>query len=146
MEGWRAGLAGATLAATLAGCTTRDPEGELSGLIDAAESAAEARDTGFFRELLSTSYVDTHGRRREDVIDLIRGFFLVHGTLEVVTRIDEIALDGEDAAAMVLQTAVVGRPQGQSALEIDADFVRLELELVREEDAWRVIGAEWQHP
>ena len=146
MKPWLAVLASAMLGAGVQGCAPRDPDGELRAVIEAAESAAEARDTSFFRESLSTSYVDAHGRRRDDVVNLLRGFFLVNSTVEIVNRIDEIVLVGDDAATVVLQTAVVGRAPGRSVLGIDADIYRIELELVREDDAWRVIAADWRDP
>jgi hypothetical protein len=143
MKPWLAVLASATLGAGVQGCAARDPDGELRALVEAAESAAEARDTGFFRELLSTSYVDARGQSRDDVVNLIRGFFLVNGTVEVVNRIDEIVLAGDDAATVALQAAVVGRAPGGSLLEVDADIHRIDVELVREDDGWRVIGLVW---
>ena len=146
MKPWLAVLASAMLGAGVQGCAPRDPDGELRAVIEAAESAAEARDTGFFRELLSASYVDARGRRRDDVINLIRGFFLVNSTIEVVNRIDEIVLAGDDAATVTLQAAVVGHAPGRSVLGLEADIYRIELELVREDDAWRVIGADWREP
>jgi hypothetical protein len=144
MKPWLAVLASAMLGAGVQGCGARDPDGELRAVIEAAESAAEARDTGFFRELISTSYGDVHGRRRDDIVNLVRGVFLANSTVEVVNRIDEIVLAGDDAATVALQTAVVGRAPGRSVLGIDADIYRIELELVREDDAWRVIAAAWK--
>jgi hypothetical protein len=143
MRPWLAVLASATLGAGVQSCSAPDPDGELRALVAAAENAAEERDTGFFRDVLSASYVDRRGQRRDDVINLIRGFFLVNATIEVVNRIDEIELAGDDAATVVLQTAVVGRAPGRALSGIDAELKRIELELVKEDDEWRVIAADW---
>jgi hypothetical protein len=121
----------------------RDAHAELRALIDDAETAAEARQTGFFRNLISEDYVDRRGQRRDDVINLLRGYFLINATVEVVNRIETIELLGDDAATVALQTAVIGRGQGRSVLAVDGELFRIELELVKEGSEWRIIGAEW---
>lgn len=120
-----------------------DADAELRELIDSAEAAAEARQTGFFRNLVSENYVDSGGRHRDDVINLLRGYFLVNATVEVVNRIEAIELLVDDAATVTLQTAVIGRAQGSSVLGVDGDLYRIELELVREGSEWQIIGANW---
>lgn len=120
-----------------------DAHAELRALIDDAEAAAEARQTGFFRNLISEDYVDRRGQRRDEVINLLRGYFLVNATVEVVNRIETIELLGDDAATVALQTAVIGRGQGSSVLAVDGELFRIELELVKEGSEWRIIGAEW---
>lgn len=124
-------------------CGPRDPDGELRALIEAAETAAEARDTGFFRNLISADYADRRGQRRDDVVNTLRAYFLLNQTIEIVSRIEAIELFGDDAASIKLQTAAVGRADGRSVLDIDGDLYRIELELGREGSEWRIIGADW---
>jgi hypothetical protein len=123
-------------------CTAPDADAQLRSLIAAAEGAAEARDTGFFRDVLGASYTDTRGNQRADMINLIRGYFLITTDIEVLNRIESIELLGDDAAVATLQTALVGRG-GSSALDLDADLYRIELELIRESSGWQVVGAAW---
>ena len=144
MNHWLGLLASSAACAALGGCAAPDPDEELRALVENAEAAAEARNTGFFRELVAESYVDAGGRRREDVVDLIRGYFFVNAVVEVVNRIESVELVGEDAATVTLQTAVLGRGQGASVLATDAHLYRIELELVRDGGDWRVIGAQWE--
>jgi len=127
----------------LGGCGVVEPEAELRELIAEAEEAAESRNTGYFRALLSDNYVDRRGQRKADIIDLIRGYFFVHSSVEVLNRVEAISLEGEDAAEVILNTALVGQAQGRSLLGIDGEYYRLELELVREGNDWRIIGADW---
>jgi hypothetical protein len=115
----------------------------LRALIERAEAAVEARDTGFFRSLISADYADRRGQDRDDVVNMLRAYFLLNQRIEVVNRIEAIELFGDDAASVKLQTAAVGLAEGRSILGIDGDFYRIELELGREGDGWRVIGADW---
>jgi hypothetical protein len=134
----------ALLGAAAGGCGSADPEAELRGLIAEAEIAAEARDTGFFRDTISASYADRRGQRRDDVINVIRGIFLTNATVEVINRIEAIELAGTDAAKVKLQAALVGKREGASLLDVDGDLYRIELELAREGGDWRVISADWE--
>jgi hypothetical protein len=127
----------------LGGCAAGDPHAEIEALIERTEAAAEARDTGFFRDLVSDDYVDVRGRTRDDVIDLVRGYFLLSARVEVVIRIERIALAGTDAADVELQAALVGRAEGRSLLGVDGNLYDLDIELVKEGSSWRVIGADW---
>jgi hypothetical protein len=135
----------ALLGAAAGGCGSSDPEAELRNFIAAAETAAEARDTGFFRDAISASYADRRGQRRDDVINVIRGIFLTNATVEVITRIEAIELAGTDAAKVKLQAALIGKREGAALFDVDGDLDRIELELVKEGGDWRVISADWGH-
>jgi len=135
-------LAAVMACASLTGCAARDADAEVRALVAAAERAAEARDTGFFRDVVAESYADTRGNGRDEIIDLVRGFFFLNTSLEVINRIDEIVLAGDEAATVTLQTAVLGRSAGRGVLGVDADLYAIELELVRQGSAWRIIGAD----
>jgi hypothetical protein len=134
----------ALLGASAASCGFNDPQAELRDFIAAAETAAEARDTGFFRDAISASYADRRGQRRDDVINVIRGIFLTNTTIEVISRIETIELAGSDAAKVKLRAALVGKREGASLLDVDGDLNSIELELVRESGDWRVISADWE--
>lgn len=129
------------LAVALVGaCAAPDDEAALRELVAGAEAAAEARDTGFFRGVISGDYMDRAGRGRDELVGQIRGYFFLNRKVEVVTRIERIEIMGDDAAEMVVQAALIGRG---SAAGIGADFRRIDLELVREGSDWRVIAAGW---
>ena len=135
-------LAGMATAVTACGPVADDEE-RLRALVAETEAAAEARDTGFFRDLISDNYTDRAGRGRDQIIDTIRGYFFINANVEVLNQVAEVQLIGDDVAEVVLRTALVGRAQGSSVLGIDADYYRLELELVREGPDWQIIGADW---
>lgn len=129
----------------VSGCSPPDDEAELRELLAAMESAAEARDTGFFRGLIAESYIDASGRRRDEIIDSIRGFFFVNSSVEVVTRVERIEVVADEVAEIGLQAAVIGN-SGRGVLGRDADFYTLDLELARTGSDWQVIGASWERP
>jgi hypothetical protein len=143
MDILRAAAAAAIVAAT-GGCGASDPNAELKELIAAAETAAEERDGGFFRELIAPVYRDAHGRDRDELLNSIRGYLLAHSNIEIITYVDEIVLDGADAARIVVRAGMAGQRAGEPLLGgIEGQLYRIELEL-RNDDAWRVVEADWQ--
>jgi len=137
-------LAALALVVFGAGCGAADPEAEIRALLAAAEEAAEARDTGFFRDLIGASYRDARGNDREQVINLVRGLFIANQRVEVVSRIDTVELEGTDAARAVVHAGMLSQRAGAELLGgVNADLYRFELELVNDNGAWQIIGATW---
>lgn len=135
----------AALVLTLAGgCSVSDPEAELRALLAAAEEGAEARDVGFFGDLLSAAYRDSQGNDREQVLRMLRGYFIANQRVEIVSRVDEVVLQGSDAARVVMHAGMLGQRTGAAVLAgVDADLYRFELELAVTDGDWQVIGARW---
>ncbi len=126
-------------------CGSDDSAAELRELIDSTEIAAEERQTSHFRGLLSARYTDVRGNDRERMIDIIRGYFLTHQSLEIILRIESIELTGIDAAEVSLLAGVLGQRAGASLLSgLDGRLYDLELELVEDGGDWQVIGARWE--
>ncbi len=142
MNGLR--ITGFGLAAFLAGCAANDPETEIRALLTDAEQAAEARDTGFFADLIAAAYQDAHGNDRQQVINLVRGYFIANQRVEIVSRIEDIELEGADAARAVVYAGMVGQRSGADLLGgLRGDMYRFELELVNDDGDWQIIGARW---
>lgn len=137
-------IAAATGAVLLVGCGTSDPEAELRALFAAAEQAAEARDAGFFGDLIADAYRDSRGNDRSEVLRSLRGYFIANQRIEIVSRVDDVALQGGDAARVVVHAGMLGQRTGHELLAgVDADLYRFELELVNDGGDWRIIGASW---
>lgn len=125
-----------------AACGADDPAAEIRALLTAAEAAAEARDTGFFRDVIAAAYRDAGGNDRDQAVSLVRGLFVANQKIEVVSRIDSIELKGADAATAVLHAGLVGQRAGASMLGgLSGDLYRFELELVNGGGDWQIIGA-----
>jgi hypothetical protein len=137
-------IAAALWGLAAASCGTSDPEAEIRALLAAAEEAAEARDAGFFGDVVGLGYSDARGNDREQLLRTVRGYFLANQRVELVSRVDEVVLEGADAARAVVHAGMVGQRAGAGLLGgVDADLYRFELELVNEGGDWRIIGAEW---
>lgn len=135
----------AAFAVLACGCSAEDPATVIEQLIEATESAAESRDTGHFRGLIADSYVDSRSNDRERLINLVRGYFLAHQSIDVLTRIESVELRGEDAAEVVVLAGVLARRPGEGLLDgFDGRLYRFELELVEYDGDWQIIGADWQ--
>lgn len=135
----------AAIAVLACGCSAGDPATVIEQLIEETEIAAEARDTGHFRGLIANSYADSHGNDRERLINLIRGYFLAHQSIDVFSRIETVELRGDDAAEIVVLAGMLARRPGEGLLEgFDGRLYRLELELVENDGDWQVIGAAWE--
>jgi hypothetical protein len=131
-------------ALSVAGCTASDPEGEIRALLAAAEEAAEARDVGFFGDLLGTSYRDARGQARDEALRAIRGYFIANQRVEILSRVEEVRLEGADAARAIVHAGMAGQRAGGGLVpNVDADLYRFELELVNDDGDWRIIGATW---
>ncbi len=138
-------IAFALAAVLVAGCGTGDPETEIRALLAAAEKAAEERDAGFFADAIDTSYRDARGNDRDGLIRSIRGYFIANQRIEIVSRVDEVVLEGTDAARAVVHAGMVGQRAGATLVDgVGADLYRFELELVNEGGDWRIIGADYR--
>ncbi len=135
----------AATAVLAGGCSAQDPATAIEQLIEETEVAAESRDTGHFRRLIADSYVDARGNDREQLINLIRGYFLANQSIDVLSRIEAVELSGDDAAEVVVLAGVLARRPGAGLLDgFDGRVYRLELELVENGGDWQIIGASWE--
>ena len=131
--------------ALVAGCGASDPEAEIRTLLAAAEEAAEARDAGFFADLLGAGYRDSGGNGRDEAIRRVRGLFIANQRIEIVSRVDEVVLEGADAARAVVHAGLVGQRTGAALIDgVEADLYRFDLELINEGGDWRIIGADFE--
>jgi len=137
-------IASALAAVLVAGCGAGDPETEIRALLVAAEKAAEERDVGFFGDALGAGYRDARGNDRDGLIRSIRGYFIANQRIEIVRRVDELVLEGADAARAVVHAGMVGQRAGATLIDgVEADLYRFELELVNDGGDWRIIGADY---
>jgi hypothetical protein len=130
-------------AVLVAGCSTSDSEAEIRALLAEAAEAAEARDVGFFSDAIGDAYRDTRGNDREQLLLAIRGYFITNQRIDVASRIDEVVLEGEDAARAVVYAGLLGRDGVALSSGFDAGLYRFDVELVNDGGEWQIIGAKW---
>ena len=146
---WRAALPVLILAACSA--DPDSPEAQVRALISRAESAAEKKDIGTLKGLISEGYSGEQGQDRRAVAGLLTYYFLRHQTIHLFTRIQTVEFaDPEHANPGSARTSVLVAMAGTPMLVVDdlarlrADLYRFDFDLVREDDGeWRVARAAW---
>jgi hypothetical protein len=110
-----------------------------------AETLAEARDAGELRALVADDYADSSGRDAADLRNLLHAWLLAHPSVNLLTRIDSVELEGTEQARVQVTVGMLGREaRGESDWELAADIERLDIRLARESGDWRVIAASRQ--
>lgn len=145
----RRGAIVALLAALLlcAACSSprTSQEEQVRALIRNAAAAAERKDLGALRELVSERYADDQGQNKRGVEGLLRLQFLRNQSVHLYTRIQSVTLPMPDRARAAVLVAMAGVPIASEAdlPALRADLHRFELDLQREDGAWRVARATW---
>jgi hypothetical protein len=141
-------VAGAALTLLLAaaGCGERDtPESQVRAILAEGESAAESRDLARLIALVSSDFQDGRGGDREELKRYLRGYFVVHQSVNLLTRIEAVEFPYEDYARVRLTVGALGRESAPAtAFDVAADVHDVALELRLEGDDWRVVRAEWR--
>jgi hypothetical protein len=119
------------------------PEDEIRALVNEAEAAAEERDAAALRDLVADDYRDPEGRDADDIRTYLHGYIALHPSLNLITRIDSIKLEGTEQARIAVTVGMLGRTAGDDAgWDLAGDVYRLDLRLAREDGgAWRLVRA-----
>ena len=137
-------LAAVIVAVLVAGCGEKSaPEEEIRAFVDSAEAAAEERDASALRELVADDYQDPDGRDAGDLRSFLHGYLVMHPSLNLITRIDSIELEGTEQARVAVTVGMLGRTAGDDDdWDLAGDVYRLDLRLVREDGGdWRLVRA-----
>ena len=141
-------IAGAWLHATamLGGCARSDtPEAQVRAVIAAGEQAAEARDLSGLLAHVSPAFLDEHGGGQDELKQVLRGYFVTHQSIALLTRIDSVEFPYRDLARVRLTMGTLGREAaGATAFELATDINEIVLELKLEDEEWKVVRAAWQ--
>ncbi len=123
------------------------PEGQLRVLFAEAEQAAEGKDTGALRDLLSEHYADRRGHDKQGIVGLIRFYFFRHKSIHLLTQIGSPSFPQPTRAEVTVFVAMAGQPISARAelARLRADLHRFDFELVSEDGGdWKVTRAEWR--
>lgn len=130
----------------LYGCGKDEPlEEQIKAYVTAGELAAESRDIGGIKDLISEQYTDEHGRTRRDIVAVTMRYFYANRDIHLLTRIKELTFLSDNKALLHLYVAMSGKDvdDADSLLNVQADLYRFDLELAREGGDWKLIRAEW---
>jgi len=127
----------------LAACGGADegPEAAIRAWVERGEAAAESKDRNALMDMVSPAYADSRGNDRDAIGQRLWFYFQRQGSVALLTRIDELNVVGDSAAELVLQVAMAGTEAGAGGF--DADAWTIEMELVRDDGEWLLIGARW---
>jgi len=122
------------------------PEEQVRLYVKAGEDAAEARNVGAIKTLISEKYSDAHRRSRREIIAIAARYFLSNKNIHIFTRIGELTFPEPDKAELLLYVAMTGQNVSDldALLNMQADLYRFDMHLVRENKKWQLISAEWR--
>jgi hypothetical protein len=117
----------------LGACGARSSdEQQLRELIDAVETAAEARDASDVLEHVARDYADAQSYDRTELQNFLRAYFLAHPKIELLVDLGE--LEFPVAGLARARVALTSLPAG--------DSVTLQVEFRREGGEWKVARAD----
>jgi len=122
------------------------PEDQIRARISLAVTAAEQKDLGTLRDMISDQFRDEQGQDRRAVENILRVHFLRNESLHFLTRVVSVTLASPDRAEAVVLAAMAGVPITSEAdlPGLRADLHRFEISFVREDKTWRVRHAAWR--
>jgi hypothetical protein len=123
------------------GGATTPPEEAIRAWVAEGQQRAEEKDRRGMMALISPSYSDARGNKRDDVENMFRAYFLRQNNIKLLTKIDAVRVFGEDAAELDLTVGMAGTNDG--VLGFSANAYSFEMELVRDGDDWLLLAARW---
>lgn len=131
--------------AALPGCGREEsPETRVRAIIAAGEAAAEERDLAGILEHVSPAFRDGNGGGRDELKQYLRGYFVMHQSVHLLTRVESVEFPYRDYARVQLRVGMLGRETADATtLDLAADIKEIVLELALEDDEWKVVRAAW---
>lgn len=123
-----------------------NPEAQVRALLARGEAAAEKKESGVLRQLISEKYSDSQGQDKKTVEAILRYYFLRHESIHLLTRIQQISFPQPGIAQAIVMVAMAGQPiaDAEELERLRADLHRFEISLARENGEWKVTSAEWR--
>jgi hypothetical protein len=143
LRAWIATMVAVT--ATLAGCGREEsPETQVRAVIAAGEAAAEERDLARVLGHVSPAFRDGNGGGRDELKQYLRGYFVMHPSVHLLTRVVSVEFPYRDYARVQLEVGMLAREAtGAATPDLAADVKEIVLELALEDDEWKVVRAAW---
>jgi hypothetical protein len=129
-------------------CSKSDsPEDMVREILKRAEVAAEERDVGVFKEIISVNYADKAKHDKKAIVRLLMYYFLRNKSIHLFTRVTTVEFPQSEKANATMFVAMAGRPitNAEELLLIRADLYRFDIAFADEgDDDWKVVGADWR--
>ncbi len=143
---WKTLLFFVAIIAIVACAKSLTPDAQVRAAIAQAETAAEKKDIGALKGLISDKYSDSQGQDKRAVESVLRFVLLRNESVYLLTRVHAISFPEKDRALAVVTVAMAGQPvkSAQELERVRANLYRFEFTWAREADQWRVWRAEWR--
>lgn len=122
----------------LAACSSGTDEDQVRAVIAAAEKAAEARDTSELMDLVADDYTDSRGFDKAQLTQYLRGYFLIHPKIEIITKLGDIEFETANRARLDVEVVMVGTQGNSAAASLTGDLESMKVELQRRGSEWVV--------
>jgi hypothetical protein len=129
----------------LAACGAKDsPETQVRKVIEAMETAAEARKAGDVVEFVSERYQDSYGQAKADAMRYLVGYFLANQSVHLLTRIESLEFPIPEEARVKVSVGMLGREaEAAGDWSLAADLYQFDVTLQLEGGDWKVTNAKW---
>jgi hypothetical protein len=123
------------------------PEARVRALIKKAEVAAEQKDLGTFRDIISDQYLDEFRQDKQVTLGILSFHFFRNQSIYLLTRIQAITFPEPARAEAVVFVATAGQPiRGTEELvALRADLFKFDVTLAAKgKGDWKVTRAQWR--
>jgi len=144
----RAAFAALLLGIGLGGCRGEPttPEEQVRAVIDEVAAAIEAGEVSSAREHISPSFESARGHDARELAQLLTFHVMRHQRVSIVTRVHEVFLREVGQVEVRAAAASAGRTiSGPEDLRgLRGQVYALELDFAFEDDAWKLVWADWR--
>jgi hypothetical protein len=119
----------------------QSPEAQVRAVIDAMQVAAETRDASDVMEFVAADFRSAEGQGFDDMQRYLRGYFLAHQSIHLLTRIEALEFPVAGEAQVRLSVGMAGRPLEAGAWELATKVEELDLVLRQTSGQWQVVYA-----
>lgn len=127
------------------GGDAKPPEQQISQLNNSAELAVETKDVSALKDMVSDNF-EAGQYNKSSIIRLVQLYLLRHRTIHLYSLTRSLQVIDEDNAVVEVLVAMAGEPIGHAdqLFDLRADLMRFNVSYVRDQDEWKVVGAEWR--
>lgn len=123
------------------------PEARVRALVEKAEAAAEKKDLGTLRDLISENYADDLRQDKQAILGVLAFHFYRNQAIYLLARVQSIAFPEPARSEVVVFVATAGQPipGTEDLLRVRADLFRFDITLAdKGKGDWKVIRAQWR--
>ena len=123
----------------------QSPEQQIEQLNSNAKLAAEAKDVGVLKDMVSEDFKSGQ-YDKNSIIRLVSLYLLGYKNLHLFSLTRSLQVIDEDSANAEVLVAMAGKPIADTdqLSDLRAEMLRFNVSYVRNEDEWQVISVDWK--